>query len=113
MERNTDKIKRLEHELGRYQKKVADQKKELLKNERLVAGVNELMAAKNACDAMLAICYGEEIEGGYRTVIPAVNVEETNEKWNVKTQVLDSGEWETRVTRREEKANDEDTEADT
>ena len=28
MERNIDKIKRLEHELGRYQKKVADQAKE-------------------------------------------------------------------------------------
>ena len=28
MERNVDKIKRLEHELGRYRKKVADQARE-------------------------------------------------------------------------------------
>ncbi len=105
MERNTDKIKRLEHELGRYQKKVADQKKEISKLECLAGGMNEFMAAKNACDAMLAICYGEEIEGGYRLSTPAVNVEEMNDKWCVQTSVLESGEWETRVTRREEKTD--------
>ena len=112
MERNADRIRRLEHELGRCQKKIADQKKELLKNERLVAGVNELMAAKNACDAMLVICCGEEIGGGYRAVTPAVNVEEMNEKWRVQTLVLDSGEWETRVTRRKETTDDGNDEAD-
>jgi len=112
MERNTDKIRRLEHELGRYRKKVADQKKEIEKLERLAEGANELMAAKTACDAILTICCGEAIEGGYRVVTPAVNVEEMNKTWRVQTRVLHSGEWETTVTRRKETTDDGNDEAD-
>lgn len=37
MERNVDKIKRLEHELGRYRKKVADQARETEKLRQKVA----------------------------------------------------------------------------
>ena len=36
MERNVDKIKRLEKEIGRYQKKVADQAKEKERLRRLL-----------------------------------------------------------------------------
>ena len=43
MERNVDKIKRLEKEIGRYQKKVADQAKEKERLRRLLdpASVHE------------------------------------------------------------------------
>lgn len=58
MERNVDKIKRLEHELGRYRKKVADQAKETEKLRRQVAdadagsrephfAVDSMMGARN------------------------------------------------------------------
>lgn len=65
MERNIDKIKRLEHELGRYQKKVADQAKE---NEAMrsrllqaYAGNSEAQKAMDAILAQTALTYGEAV----------------------------------------------------
>ena len=66
MERNVDKIKRLEKEIGRYQKKVADQAKE---NEKLrqslklaYVGNAQTQRAVDALMAQTAITYGEEVK---------------------------------------------------
>ena len=56
MERNIDKIKRLEHELGRYQKKVADQAKE---NEAMRSRLLQAYAGNS--EAQKAMDAGYEI----------------------------------------------------
>lgn len=85
MERNIDKIKRLEHELGRYQKKVADQAKE---NEAMrsrllqaYAGNSEAQKAMDAILAQTALTYGEAVtedgtgkELGHRLRLPMFRV---------------------------------------
>ena len=61
-ERNRDKVKRLEHELGRYQKKVG----ELMKaNEKLredMEGLNQLRMAFDAWIIQIALAYGEAVK---------------------------------------------------
>lgn len=61
-ERNRDKVKRLEHELGRYQKKVG----ELMKaNEKLredMKGLNQLRMAFDAWVIQIALAYGEAVK---------------------------------------------------
>lgn len=61
-ERNRDKVKRLEHELGRYQKKVG----ELMKaNEKLregMEGLNQLRMAFDAWIIQVALAYGEAVK---------------------------------------------------
>lgn len=72
MERNVDKIKRLEHELGRYRKKVADQAKETEKLRRQVAdadaGSRELHFAVDSMMAALAERYGEREQDGEEVI---------------------------------------------
>lgn len=62
MERNVDKIKRLEHELGRYRKKVDDQAKETEKLRQKVAdadaGSAQLQAMVDAVLTAVALEYG-------------------------------------------------------
>lgn len=62
MERNVDKIKRLEHELGRYRKKVADQARETEKLRQKVAdadaGSAQLQAMVDAVLTAVALEYG-------------------------------------------------------
>lgn len=101
MERNVDKIKRLEKELGRWQKKVRDQRKEL---ERLrqaeedarqaVLGTGRLL---DGILTALALHLGERAEDpdtgealGWRLTVPGFDLAETEEKYEVRAR-RDSG----------------------
>lgn len=63
--RNVDKIKRLEHELGRYKKMVGDREKEVKAMERRMKGYEELQQALAAhmVDLALRGGYTEEVGG--------------------------------------------------
>lgn len=80
MERNVDKIKRLEYELGRWQKKVAEQQAEIdtLRKERQTSasGLRQLNRAADALAGAMAVAYGEEApEGTYTIRLPAFSLE--------------------------------------
>lgn len=60
-ERNRDKVKRLEHELGRYQKKVGELMKLNAQLSQRAAGVAEISIATDALLAQVAIIYGEDV----------------------------------------------------
>ena len=89
-ERNRDKVKRLEHELGRYQKKVG----ELMKiNEQLAHhadGVAEISMATDALLAQVAIIYGEDVIDedtgltiGMRLTLPKFDVRKVYRQYEV------------------------------
>ncbi len=95
MERNVDKIRRLEHELGRWRKKVADTAKE---NERLRAdlaradaGNRETQTLVDAVLTAVALAYGEramdpdapEAALGWRLAVPFFSVKEMREKYEI------------------------------
>lgn len=101
MERNVDKIKRLEKELGRWQKKVRDQRKEL---ERLrqaeedarqaVLGTGRLL---DGILTALALHLGERAEDpdtgealGWRLTVPGFDLAETEQQYEVRAR-RDSG----------------------
>lgn len=80
-EKNVDKIKRLELELGRHRKKVADQERALAlmskTRETYEGGVAELNKAANALCIAVAVKYGTEVGDGAReAVLPEIRVEE-------------------------------------
>ena len=58
-ERNRDKVKRLEHELGRYQKKVGELMKANAKLREDMKGLNQLRMAFDAWIIQIALAYGE------------------------------------------------------
>lgn len=58
-ERNRDKVKRVERELGRYQKKVADLTRENARLREDMKGLNQLRAAFDAWIIQIALAYGE------------------------------------------------------
>lgn len=58
--RNRDKIKQLEHELGRYEKKVGDLMKVNAQLAKRARGVAEISIATDALLAQVAIAYGED-----------------------------------------------------
>ena len=60
-ERNRDKVKRLEHELGRYQKKVGELMKINAQLARRADGVAEISMATDALLTQVAIVYGEDV----------------------------------------------------
>ena len=60
-ERNRDKVKRLEHELGRYQKKVGELMKINAQLAHRADGVAEISMATDALLAQVAIIYGEDV----------------------------------------------------
>lgn len=103
MERNVDKIKRLEHELGRYRKKVADQAKETEKLRRKVAdadaGSAQLQAMVDAVLTAVALEYGlhvtdEEASGeelGWRLSLPLVDVAELRRRYEIHARKNGSG----------------------
>lgn len=95
MERNVDKIKRLEHELGRWRKKVADTAKE---NEKLRealaqadAGNQETQALVDAVLTAVVLEHGEramdpdapETALGWRLAVPFFSVKEMREKYEI------------------------------
>lgn len=61
-ERNRDKVKRLEHELGRYQKKVGELMEADAKLRKDVEGLNQLRAAFDAWIIQIALAYGEAVK---------------------------------------------------
>lgn len=58
-ERNRDKVKQLEHELGRYQKKVGELMKANAKLREDMKGLNQLRMAFDAWIIQIALAYGE------------------------------------------------------
>lgn len=61
-ERNRDKVKRLEHELGRYQKKVGELMKANAKLREDIKGLNQLRMAFDAWIIQIALAYGEAVK---------------------------------------------------
>mgnify|MGYP004460026415 FL=1 len=61
-ERNRDKMKRLEHELGRYQKKVGELMKANTKLHEDIKGLNQLRMAFDAWIIQIALAYGEAVK---------------------------------------------------
>lgn len=98
MERNVDKIKRLEHELGRWHKKVADTAKE---NEKLREALAQADAGNQETQALVdAVLTAVVLEHGERAMDP--DAPETALGWRLGRPVLlrqgDAGE--VRDTRR-------------
>lgn len=61
-ERNRDKVKRLEHELGRYQKKVGELLEANAKLRKDVEGLDQLRAVFDAWVIQIALAYGETVK---------------------------------------------------
>lgn len=61
-ERNRDKVKRLEHELGRYQKKVSELMKANAKLHEDIKGLDQLRMAFDAWIIQIALAYGEAVK---------------------------------------------------
>jgi hypothetical protein len=58
-ERNRDKVKRLEHELGRYREKVGELMEANAKLREGMKGLNQLRMAFDAWIIQIALAYGE------------------------------------------------------
>ena len=89
MERNVDKIKRLEHELGRWRKKVADTATE---NEKLRGALaQETQTLVDAVLTAVVLEHGEramdpdapETALGWRLTVPFFSVKEMREKYEI------------------------------
>ena len=61
-ERNRDKVKRLGHELGRYQKKVGELMEANAKLRENMKGLNQLRMAFDAWIIQIALAYGEAVK---------------------------------------------------
>lgn len=61
-ERNRDKVKRLEHELGRYQKKVGELMEANANLRKDLEGLNQLRMAFDAWIIQIALAYGEAVK---------------------------------------------------
>lgn len=94
-ERNVDKIKRLEQELGRFRKKVADDSKEIENLRKMLVQANmgnqETQALVDAILTAVALHYGEDAvdpddEGkvlGKRLTLPRFNALEMRSRYEV------------------------------
>lgn len=89
-ERNRDKIKKLKHELGRYEKRCGDLLKANAQLARRAAGVSEISMATDALLAQVAIAYGEDAVDpntgaviGKRLTLPKFDARETYRKYEV------------------------------
>lgn len=89
-ERNRDKVKRLEHELGRYQKKVGELMKVNAQLARRAEGVAEISMATDALLAQVAIIYGEDVTDedtgltiGMRLTLPKFDVRKVYRQYEV------------------------------
>lgn len=95
MERNIDKIKRMEHELGRYRKKVADDAKENGRLKKLLEdaykGNQQLQAMTDALLTAITLRCGEDALDpddaskvlGKRIVLPRFNFMDMRTKYEV------------------------------
>ena len=89
-ERNRDKIKKLEHELGRYQKNVGELLKVNAQLARRADGVAEISMATDALLAQVAIIYGEDVVDedtgltiGMRLTLPKFDVRKVYRQYEV------------------------------
>lgn len=89
-ERNRDKVKRLERELGRYQKKVGELMKINAQFARRAYGVAEISMATDALLAQVAIIYGEDVIDedtgltiGMRLTLPKFDVRKVYRQYEV------------------------------
>ena len=100
MERNVDKIKRLEHELGRWRKKVADTAKE---NEELREALAQADAGNQETQALVdaVLEHGEramdpdapEMALGWRLAVPFFSVKEMREKYEIHARRGEDGKY--------------------
>ena len=97
MERNIDKIKRLEHELGRYRKKVMDQGTTIQEQHKaLMQADNGNRETQMLVDAVLTAATlacgtaardqdtGEDI--GWRLALPMFDIKEIREKYEIRAR---------------------------
>lgn len=99
-ERNVDKIKRLEKELGRWQKKAADQREELEQLRQREAdareGVRQTGRLLDGILRALAIDVGERVtdpDPGWRLVLSGFALEELEKKYKVQVRWDDKGRY--------------------
>lgn len=89
MTRNIDKIKELEYELGRWQKKAAEQQEQIkqLKSEAEVAwdGLRDLNHAADSILCNVALQFGEQEDGGYKISIPMPSISDIMREYDVST----------------------------
>lgn len=95
MERNADRIKKLRYELGRRDKKIADQERELAELRDLLeqgnAGSRETQAAVDALMTAAVLACGTEARDpdrpeavlGKRLELPVFNVRELLERYEI------------------------------
>ena len=95
MERNKDKIKRLEYELERYRQKVDRQEAELAQlrpNARTALdGLAAAHATMNANMAVLAMWYGQKEGDGWTLKMPLFDPEKILECWSVSARQVEDG----------------------
>lgn len=94
--RNVDRIKQLNHELGRHRKKVADQDARIMELERRVQdreeGAAQVSVLVDAVLAALAASYGTRVTDdednllGYRLELEGFDLERMRELWQVSAQ---------------------------
>ena len=89
-ERNRDKVKKLKHEIGRYEKRCGDLMKLNAQLSKRAAGVSEISIATDALLAQVAIAYGEDAVDpdtgaviGKRLMLPKFDARETYRKYEV------------------------------
>lgn len=89
-ERNRDKIKKLKHELGRYEKRCGDLMKLNAQLSQRAAGVAEISIATDALLAQVAIVYGEDVIDedtgltiGMRLTLPKFDVRKVYRQYEV------------------------------
>lgn len=89
-ERNRDKIKKLKHEIGRYEKRCGDLMKLNAQLSKRASGVAEISIATDALLAQVAIAYGEDAVDpdtgaviGKRLTLPKFDARETYRKYEV------------------------------
>lgn len=95
MERNTDKIKRLEYELERCRQKVDRQEAELAKlrpnAKTALDGLAAAHATMNANMAVLAMWYGQKERDGWTLKMPLFDPANILERWKVSAQKEEDG----------------------
>lgn len=98
--RNIDKIKTLEKEVKKYQKKIEDQQKIIFrlssKLDQAMAGLKEMQSLTDAVLANAAIACGEKVteEGetiGYRLTLPYFSASETLKRYKIGARKDESG----------------------
>lgn len=95
MERNTDKIKRLEYELERYRQKVDRQEAELAQlrpnAKTALDGLAAAHATMNANMAVLAMEYGERDGDSWAMKMPEFDPGKILEDWQVSAEETEGG----------------------